>query len=193
MNRWCRTLILVALLAGCGGPVIEKIPSQQQAPMADDVKQDAHSDDVQAQGVDLRMFVTDPTTGAARNPTFWVHADKFSLSNEDIWSLTNAKAVIYSHSEGEEEQIYLEAGTGRFQQETQMAYLKEGVIAHAGQMRIELNDIEWVNEQRVARSENPVSLETPNANISAATLQLYPDKKQLIMTGVQGAFQFDKE
>ncbi len=184
---------LALLLNACGGPQ----PANSQTEAVSSVTEDGADDSsparaAEAQDIDLRLFDADPTTGAPRSPTCWVHADSFSRPEGDIWSFEGAKAVIYGRSDGQEEQIHIEAGSGRFQ-ETRMAYLKDNVVARVGDMRIELSDIEWINDERLARSDNAISLETPDAQLSASSLLLYPDNKQLILTDVTGTFRFEKE
>ncbi len=62
---------------------------------------------------------------------------------------------------------------------------------------IELEDIEWVNPQRaeeqgVARSDSPLTLDGPAATLEAASLRLYPDSRRFVLTDVTGRIRLDR-
>lgn len=142
---------------------------------------------MEGRGLDLRMFDNNPTPGGPRKPTFWAHVNTFSQTNEDGWAFEEARAVIYGSSEGAEA-IVLEAGSGRFQA-TQMAYLTDGVVARVGEMQLELTDIEWRNEERLAQTDSPVAISGGDCALKASSLRMYPDQKQLILTDVSGTLR----
>ena len=143
---------------------------------------------MEAQAVDLRLFDDRPTGGAPRKPTFWVHAEVFALEEDDIWSFEKARAVIYGR-DAKDELITLEAGQGRFQ-ETKMAYLEGDIIARVHNMTLKMQDIEWINEEGVARTDSPLSVRTETSHLKASSLRLYPDEKRLVMTDVSGLLEF---
>jgi lipopolysaccharide export system protein LptC len=147
--------------------------------------------DMVGHGVDLRLFDTDPTTGAPRKPNFWIHAEIFSVADKDIWSFEKARAVIYGKNEGDQE-IHLEAGEGKFQ-ESKMAYLKGGVKGTVGDMKLEMTDIEWLNDENMAKSDNPVSIKNGDSRLQAASMRLYPKDKQLLLTNVTGLVSFERK
>ena len=72
-----------------------------------------------------------------------------------------------------------------------MAELKGGVDVQFEDMHLQLSDMEWINEERVARTDNPVSLASNSVQLQAATLRLYPDEKQLVLTHAAGTMRFD--
>jgi len=177
------TLLLLFVFAGCGKnlAVTSVPPKGDPAPSADE------QEDMEGRGLDLRLFDNNPTPGGPRKPTFWAHVEVFSRTGEDLWAFEKARAIIYGSSE-ESEPIVLDAGQGSFQ-ETKMAYLKNGVVAHVGDMQLELTDIEWLNDERLARSDNPVAISGAGSNLKASSLRIYPDQKQLILTDVSGTLR----
>ena len=144
---------------------------------------------MEGRDADFRLYDSSPTAGESKKPTFWVHAGVWRLEEQDVWSFENARAVIYGRGEDGAE-ITFDAGQGRFQKD-KTAYLKDGVVAHIEKMTLQLTDIEWINEQRVAQSDNPVTITSDDAHLEGATLRLYPDDKQLVMTNVSGKMRFD--
>jgi lipopolysaccharide export system protein LptC len=186
--------LIVALLVvlGCG----KGLPPNPGAPVPPNplsgapAAPDEARPTMEAQGVDLRLFDSHPTDGVARKPTFWVHAEVFSLAEENIWSFERARAVIYGREESAPE-VTVEARRGRFQ-ESKMAYLKDGVVAHIGEMKIEMTDIEWLNDERLGRTDNPLSITTKDSHLKASSLRLYPDRKELVLTEVAGSMRFER-
>jgi len=179
--------VLAMVCWGCGGtlaPPSEASPDQVPRAVADPLALEAHV-------VNLRMWDTRPTDGAPRKPTFWVHADVFSRSEEEVWSLEGARAVIYGRSE-EDELITITAGRGRFQ-EMKRAYLEGDIVARIQDMKLDMADIEWINEERVARTDRPLTLTMEDTHLKASSLRLYPDAKELVMTDVTGFLRLRKE
>ncbi len=154
----------------------------------------------EGRGVDLRMFPSDPTVTGPRKPTFWIHADVFSFDEKErLWSLESVRAVIYGQKEGNEE-ILLEAGRGQFQESeenegrgTKLAYLKDGVVAKVGAMKLQLSDIEWVNDEMMAKSDNPLSITTEDSTLDAGGVRLYPDDKRLVLRDAKGTIRFERK
>ena len=144
----------------------------------------------EAHDLNLRLYEGNPTAGETRRPTFWVHAEVFTLGEENVWLFEQAHAMIYGHGEKGSE-ITIDAGRGRFQ-EGKAAYLKDGVTAQVGDMHIDLTDLEWINDERMARTDNPVSVTSPDSNMKASTLRLYPDQKQLLLTRVSGTVKLER-
>jgi hypothetical protein len=183
--------ICVAAAAGCGRD--SKPDSTKAAPedLGATAPKSSETDRLamQGSGLDLRLTDTSPTRGDSRKPTFWLHADTYSLADENIWSFEKARAIIYGRGEHGTE-IHLEAGQGRFQENT-MAQMKGGVDVQFEDMRLQLSDMEWINAERVARTDHPVSVASNSVQLQAATLRLYPDEKQLVMTDAVGTMRFD--
>jgi len=186
LAAYVAAVLSLFVLAGCGkGLTAASAPPAPDKPGRAPVMDDQVTMD--GRGLDLRLFDNNPTPGGPRKPTFWAHVKVFSQTGQDIWSFEDARAVIYGNSEGSEE-IVLDAGKGSFQ-ETKMAYLKDGVVAHVGDMKLDLSDIEWLNDERLARSDNPVAISGNDCSLKASSLRMFPDKKQLILTNVSGTLR----
>lgn len=195
MNRWAATALLVLALAGCGGdsPPRTRGPERQARALAPDPLTEP-ADAMTMNGINLYMHATEPTAGKTRKPTFWLHADAFSVIDESVWAVEEARAVIYTN-DPERGNIVLEAKRGRFE-EGKSASLREGVRAYVGDMRIELTDIEWRNPDGEspgeARSENPVRVIDPDLRLEGSSLHLYPADKQFELTNVVGQVHFGR-
>lgn len=187
---------------GCGNSLAPTSPSVSVLP--DDRGEPQHpqgeSKLSEGRGVDLRMFPSDPTVTGPRKPTFWIHADAFSFDEKErLWSLESVRAVIYGQKE-ENEEILLEAGRGQFQESEEnegrgakLAYLKDGVVAKVGAMRLQLSDIEWVNDEMMAKSDNPLSITTEDSTLDAGGVRLYPDDKRLVLRDAKGTIRFERK
>lgn len=146
------------------------------------------------------MFPSDPTVGGSRKPTFWIHADVFSFDEKErLWTLESVRAVIYGQKEGNEE-ILLEAGKGQYQEleesegpGAKLAYLKDGVVARVGAVELRLSDIEWVNSEMMAKSDNPLSITTQDSTLDAGGVRLYPDDKRLVLRDAKGTIRFERK
>lgn len=196
MNHHVAAILLLAVSLGCNNVIAPGVGNKQadsNFPVGPVPKGTISDDqlDMIGQGVDLRLFDTDPTTGAPRKPNFWIHAEVFSVADKDIWSFQKARAVIYGNDERDQE-IHLEAGEGKFQ-ESKMAYLKGGVIGSVGDMKLDLIDIEWLNEQNMAKSDNPVSIRNGDSHLQATSMRLYPKEKQMLLTNVTGLVSFERK
>ena len=147
------------------------------------------------QGIDLYLHDTAPTPGGARKPTFWVHAEQFSMLEDNVWRFDHARAVIYG-DDAQQEAITLEADRGRFE-EDRGALLEGSVKAYVNDMLMELSDIEWVNpqnedEEGIARSDHPLHVESPTMQLNAGSLRLYPEQNQFVLTEVTGQVRFGR-
>ncbi len=181
-------IVICIAAAGCGdGPA----PPPAYAP----VPRDAPEDVLTMSGIDLYLHDMRPTAGVARKPTFWLHTEKFSVLDENIWAFEDARAIIYGEGEEDRQDIILEAREGRFE-EGKSAYLKGGVKALMGSLRIELADIEWQNPDAEtpgeARSDNPVKVLDSHVQLEAAGVRIYPQRKEFMLTGVAGTIQFGR-
>jgi len=186
----CALAAGILLLLGCGQVLAPKPPAgPASASEALGIDRDQLS--MEAKGVDLRLFDTHPTNGDTRKPTLWVHADLCTLEEQNIWSFQKAHAVIYGRDPNDAE-ITLEAGSGRFQ-EAKMAYLKDGVKVHVGKMDLDLADFEWINDERVGRTDNPITVASKDLNLTASSMRLYPDKRQIQMTNASGMMRIERE
>jgi hypothetical protein len=191
VNGWASTVLLLALSGtlGCGNGFNGQEPVETPVPAAParDAGQGAN---MEGRGADFRLFDGDPTPGPARRPRLWLHVDSFSLAEENIWSFKKARAVIYGRDE-QMEDMFLEAGGGSYQ-EAKSAYLKDGVTAKIGEMKLELRDIEWLNDEGLAKSDYPVSITMPDSELKASSVRLYHKEKQIVLTDVTGTLRLER-
>jgi hypothetical protein len=181
-------LCFVFLAAGCGPgtPPPQAPPPANEAPAVEGLTM---------QGIDLYLHDASPTPGAPRKPTFWVHAEQFSMLENGVWRFEQARAVVYG-DDAQEEAITLEAERGRFEAD-RGALLEGGVKAFVQDMRMDLSDIEWINpqnedEEGVARSDQPLLVDSPSMQLKAGSLRLYPEQKQFVLTEVSGQVRFGR-
>ena len=184
--RRCALAAGVLLLVGCGDLYAPK-PPQTPGSAREALGVDRDRLSMEARGVDLRLFDAHPTDGETRKPTLWLHADEFTLEEQNISSFQKARAVIYG-KEADDAEITLDAGSGRFQ-ESKMAYLKDGVSVRIGGMSLQLEDFEWINEERVGRTDRPVTVTSEDLHLTASSMRLYPDKRQIQLTSVSGTMR----
>lgn len=199
MNYRLAGIMFLAAATGCGSPYAPPPASEKQAAFPTDAgafpaDAGAPAENVQSmegRGLDLRLYDTDPTTGVPRKVNLWIHADSWSVTeDQDIWSFQKARAVIYGNDE-QTEAITIEAGEGRFQ-ESKMAYLKGGVHAQISDMNLELTDLEWLNESSVAQSDNALSIQKGDSFLKASGVRLYPNTKKLTLTNVSGELRLGR-
>jgi len=191
MNRLFASMLVGLALTGCNQPAAPNIPAAGifGAPSLDEMGQ------TEVRDIDFYLHRTDPTGGMAQKPTLWVHAQEASMADESTYAFKNAHAVIYGKDETQEV-IKIDAQEGRFE-EGKSAFLSGQVKAVVGTMTIELSDIQWQNPDKdkpgEARSDNPVKVTDPQLELQAASVRLYPDKKEFELTGVTGLVRFGRQ
>ncbi len=186
--RHCVLAAGVLLIAGCGEVLVAK-PPQAPVSASESLGVDKDRLSMEARGVDLRLFDARQTDGESRKPTLWLHADMFTLEEQNISSFKKARAVVYGKDAATEE-ITLEAGAGRFQ-ESKMAYMKDGVVARIGKLTLQLEDFEWINETREGKTEHPVTVTSDSAHLTASSMRLYPETRKIELVSVSGSMRFE--
>lgn len=140
------------------------------------------------EGMDLYMHNYRPTTGEPDKPTFWVHAEKGELvDGHTIWELAQARAVVYREAEAD---LVLEAAHGLFDEANRVARLYGGVVVTAGVVTMELADIEWNNEEGVAKSVGSVTVVNGASWLKASALFLNPEEDIMRLTDATGRIDF---
>lgn len=186
MKRGAMGSMMLALAWGCGSGLQPQAPSVRPDPGGPGFAEGRPA--MEGRGVTLALPRDDP--GGPHKPTLLLHAEVYSVGEDNIWSLKDVRAEVCGAQE-DAEPIILEAGRARFQ-ETKMAYLNDGVVARVGSMRFELIDLEWINEERVGRTDHPVFIQTDDIRLNASSLRLYPDERRIVMTDVVGTLRFGR-
>ena len=106
-----------------------------------------------------------------------------------MWAFEDAKAVIFS-DEGEE--THVEAARGELDQNSDRAVLSQGVNLRVGDLEVRLEDLEWLNEERVAQSARPVHLVDGETVLDAAAMRLYPDDDMFVLQDVEGVIDMGR-
>lgn len=141
-------------------------------------------------GIDLYMHDSAPTFGDTRNPTFWVHAESGNLSPDaSLWELHIARAVIYRDNEDD---LHIEADSGQFDQANQLAYLHDGVKATSGRLVVEIQDLEWDNKARIARSESAAEIRDGTNELSGRPVRIYPREDRMELGAGSGTIRLSQ-
>jgi hypothetical protein len=119
----------------------------------------------------------------ARKPTLVLRAPEYAHTEADTWTFKNVEAAIFSEGQ---EQTHIYAAQGELNRNEQFARLGGGATISSGTMRITLEEVEWVNEERLIRSDCPVEIFDGGNVLHAASLRYYPSKKELYLAEVTG-------
>jgi LPS export ABC transporter protein LptC len=167
----------LAVLAGCGPPL--PAPEAERGPSTPEQAAEATM-----QNMTLRLYGAEGGDASGK-PAFWVQAEQSTLLEEGVWAFENARAIIYGR-EGNE--TLLEAAHGQVDQREgrETALLDENVSLRAGDMTMQLQELEWINAERMARSDAPVTMEGQGSAITASALRYYPDEQRMVLKEVRG-------
>lgn len=175
-SRWAAVASLalaLSILGACG----DRAPASKPAPGP--AKAAGEDTAVMRSRTNLYLYDSESATdGGAENPRFEVRDVEVVLSQKGAWSFENAKAIIYGRDGTQTE---LQAGRVELDQNQNQAKLTGGVTMKMGARTVELQDIEWLGDERVAKSDNPVTLRDGNTEIQAKRLRYDPDTKMLVM------------
>ncbi len=146
-------------------------------------------------GIDLYIHGAEATAGTAERPLFWVHAETFSVHEEDdTWDFEDARAVVYPEDKNGDPVIF-DAARGRFEQD-RGARLEGGVTGHIGPLTMELEEVTWEKADGEGRgtawTDHPVVLDDPNMHLEAQSMRLEPDTKAFTLTHVTGEIRFGR-
>ena len=179
MTRYAILIAAAALAAHCGSP--PPVLDEEAAPAAETSELSGR---MAMTGMDLYLHDYRPTAGGARKPTIWVHSDEGEISTEtSAWTLGRSRAVLYREN-GED--IILQAMSGSFDETNETAQLSGGVNITTGSLAMELDEIEWDNEEGVARSSGPVTITQGRTLLSASSLVLNPAEDTMLLINGSG-------
>ncbi len=126
----------------------------------------------------MSLYLYDTDAGEGDRPRFEVRDTEVSLGADGEAHFENAHAIIYAR-DGAETHLY--AGEGRLDEARGLALLSGGVRMEQGPRQVELEEVEWNNDERVAQSDKPVTLRDGETEVVAASMEFHPDTKMLIL------------
>ncbi|MFO7976387.1 MAG: LPS export ABC transporter periplasmic protein LptC [Candidatus Hydrogenedentota bacterium] len=175
MKRLVIILFALAGLAGCGKeePPATVIPrkSSEPAPVAG-----------KARMTEFFFYKADPG-GVEQRPSFVMRTPKVSINAEGEAILEDVQAEIYGRN-NEVTKIWAE--NGRFDQETKTATMKGDVVLERGAMQVEMEDLVWSDETRVAKTQKPVRILDEGTELHADNMAFHPDENALLLDNVVG-------
>ncbi len=186
MKHWLALALVVSSLMGCGET---GAPKTSSAPAETPPVPPGGARTVMEAQTNLYLYDTDATGGNEQKPRFAVQDAVVSMDENNAWSFKNAHAIIYGHDGTE---TFLDAGEGFLDQKGQRAHLKGGVTMRSGTMEIQLEDIEWNNEERKAISVHPITLRDGGSELTATSLEYDPDAKKLTLTNIRGTIRYER-
>lgn len=184
-------LSLTLLLYGCSGPATPPAqPENHPEPAPSDAATPPEQGPVNMSGsISLKFFEPDIGDGQARGATFEVSSPQSSMLEDGVWALTSAKAIVYGKDGG---QTLFEAGSAQFDDNSKTAMLKGGVTVEIGSQHVEMEEMTWSNENRVARSDRPVKVTDGETRLAATAMEYEADTKTLLLHGVTGTISLEE-
>lgn len=131
----------------------------------------------------LNLF-DDASGDDTAHPTFTVKSPNCQRKEDGAWTFESADATILGADK--RSTISLQATRGELDHQTGHALLSDGVTAHMNSLTLELDNIEWRNDERVAVTTNPVRVLDGETRLQASGLRLSPDDRRLTLTDVSG-------
>ena len=181
MNRLAVSLAIFFALAGCTQePQVVSVPSPPERP-------GPSSDTVPASGRMTEFFFYRAGAGGIeRRPSFVMRTPKVSITIEGEAVLEQAEAEIYGRDDGVTK---VWAEQGRFDQATRTATMEGTVVLQRGTMTVEMQDLTWSEETRVAQTRKPVRLVDEGAELHADSMVFDPDDNAVLLTNVVGGVE----
>jgi len=169
-----------AALTSCGSK--QPPPQPPQPPVA------AASDDAalppadNAQMTEFFFYRAAPG-GVEPRPSFVMRTPRVSITIEGMAVLEQVEAEIYGR---DNLLTTIGAERGRFDQETKTATMEGNVVLERGTMRIDMQDLVWRDEERMAKTEKPVHITDEGTQLSADNLEFHADEDALLLDNLTG-------
>ena len=179
-------ILMLALLAvGCSSP---GSPDTSQPDEAAEAPDSLPPDEEGAMAGDMTLRLFDEQAGpeGARHPLFTITSPSFFGHGEGQWGFDEARAVI---REPNGDTIEMEAGAGELNQQTRQAVLRDSVTVTARGLRLELEELEWLNDERIARSDKPLEVVVESGRVQAESMELHPAEDRLYLNKVRGSLR----
>jgi lipopolysaccharide assembly outer membrane protein LptD (OstA) len=121
--------------------------------------------------------------GVEQRPSFVMRTPKVSINVEGEAVLEDVQAEIYGRN-NEVTKIWAEHG--RFDQESKTATMKGKVVLERGTMQVEMEDLVWSDEDRLAKTRKPVRILDEGSELHADNMAFHPDENALLLDNVVG-------
>ncbi len=179
LTRSCLVAIILAFLfVGCG----KSAPPAITEELKDEV---IETGGFTARDVELAFFESGTMGEGPRKPTFRLKAPTISSENGGVALLSDVHAEIFDKNVRVAEMDAAQAG---YSEETKQATLSGGVVFRMGTMTMELQSVEWINDEQTLRSDSELTLTDGETKLSASSMKFLSADKKLIMTNVSGMF-----
>lgn len=124
--------------------------------------------------------------GVEQRPSFVMRTPEVSITVEGEALLEQVEAEIHGR---DNEITTIRAERGRFDQQTKTATMEGAVVLEQGTMRVEMEDLVWLDEERMAKTEKPVSIYDEGAALHADNLEFHPDESALLLDNMTGGVE----
>lgn len=179
-------VLIVIALAGCEKKS-PSAPAQVEVEAPEDTADESHGASITVRGFVLKFFDPDREDQGA---VLEVTLDQAVLEASGAYVAQGVEAIIRGDGA---EPIRIMAETGHFDEANQVAVMEGDVRVSSSDMEMTLSDVEWVTEERVARSDSPVSYRKGETTLEAGGMRLYPDTNQVRLIGAQGTYVLERE
>ena len=178
-------LMLTLLAAGCSSPEPPEAPSPEDA-VEDQGALPRDEEGAMAGDMTLRLFDEQAGPEGARHPLFTITSPSFYGHGEGQWGFNEATAII---REPGGDTIEMQAGAGELNQQTRRAFLHDSVTVTARGLRLELEELEWLNDEGIARSDKPLEVVVESGSVQAESMELHPAEDRLYLNKVRGSLR----
>ncbi len=134
-------------------------------------------------------FYNDRADPGATHPSFVIKSPDFQRSDEGVWEAQRVAATIYEN----QSETRLQAGSARYDQNARTATLTGGVSFERGVQHADLEDLVWVNDERLARTDKPVRIAEPGRVLEAEKMEYHPDESRIVLYGMKGTIDLKPE
>lgn len=179
------SVALALLAAGCSSPESPEVSQPEETVEGQDA---LPPDEEGAMTGDMTLRLFDEQAGpeGSRHPVFTITSPAFSGRGAGQWGFNEATAII---REPDGDTIEMQAGAGELNQQTGRAVLRDSVAVTARGLRLELEELEWLNEEGIARSNKPLEVVVEYGKVQAESMELHPADNRLYLNKVRGSLR----
>jgi len=183
MKRVWAMVLLCA--AGAVLPACDRQPAPSDVPVpgAPDAPDGAQPPPPAAARLTEFFFYRAGQGGVEQRPSFVMRTPAVSITVEGEALLEQVEAEIHGR---DNDVTTIRAERGRFDQQAKTATMEGAVVLERGTRRVEMADLVWLDEERVARTEKPVRILDEGAELGAENLEFHPDEGALLLDNLTG-------